>query len=352
MTQLSPDTHQSKHSTSCSQTAICDPSRLAQDSKRDKPDSWTAVPASAFHIRKPIRRKPIVIAAKFGNHPASAIKVSLPPRRHFAGESSSRDSVGTRNATICSDNIQQVESAQDKGFGGQGAPEASAVDERLGTDSPLSVASQLLEKGNSGPEQSTTKDGVVFAMDIERVLLGKEEQSSKSASPANVQQKVLESDENDFLFAMDVESLLLEEDQGRHKNRKRKNPPGVCSAIASDQLTDASSHIPGGDEESQERVRKQRRNWKKRKPINKKARVRYEDEEDPSKSKPKKAKKPLPNAFVSVRIPSAEIRGKMKEIQDAMLEKEKKVKSTLVSLDKLHITLMVLRIDGEEPLER
>lgn len=42
----------------------------------------------------------------------------------------------------------------------------------------------------------------------------------------------------------------------------------------------------------------------------------------------------------------------MKEIQDAMLEKEKKVKSTFVSLNKLHITLMVLRVDGNETLHR
>ena len=350
--QLFPDLHQSQHSTSRSQTRICDPGPKC--SKYNMPDSWKAVPASAFHIRKPIRRKAIVIAAKFGNHPASAIKVSLPSRRHFTGGSSYRDSVGVRRAVICSDNVQPVEDAQDvmvEGFGSQSIPETSAVSEHLRPHSrspSVPFASQLSDnKGSSGPGQTTAKDGVVFAMDVERVLLRKEEKS-ESASPAHahVRQKVTESDEGDFLFAMDVEGLLLEEDQVRHKGRKRKTPQSVYSSSASEhQLTDASSHTPGCYED-QETVRRQKRNWKKRKPIRNRGRTRVNDE-DQSKSK-----KPLPNAFVSVRIPSAEIRGKMKEIQDAMLEKEKKVKSTFVSLNKLHITLMVLKVDGNETLHR
>ena len=59
-----------------------------------------------------------------------------------------------------------------------------------------------------------------------------------------------------------------------------------------------------------------------------------------------------PNAFVSVRIPSVQIREKLKEVQDAMLSCERKLKSTFVPLEKLHLTLMVLRLEDTEMVEK
>ena len=61
---------------------------------------------------------------------------------------------------------------------------------------------------------------------------------------------------------------------------------------------------------------------------------------------------PFPNAFVSIRIPSAEIRDKLGEIQRAMVAYDKTLQSTLVSLDRLHLTLFVLRLDSEEEIKR
>ena len=59
-----------------------------------------------------------------------------------------------------------------------------------------------------------------------------------------------------------------------------------------------------------------------------------------------------PNAFVSIRIPSVEIRRKLQEVQDGMLARERRMKSNLVPLEKLHITLMVLRLEEGEAIER
>ena len=60
----------------------------------------------------------------------------------------------------------------------------------------------------------------------------------------------------------------------------------------------------------------------------------------------------FPNAFVSVRIPSTEIRTKLGEVQQAMVAHDKMLQFTLVSLDKLHLTLFVLRLDSEEEIKR
>ena len=55
----------------------------------------------------------------------------------------------------------------------------------------------------------------------------------------------------------------------------------------------------------------------------------------------------IPDAFVAVRINSPAIKSSLEEIQGCLLEKNKKLKHALVSLDKLHITMMVFRL-GEE----
>ena len=55
----------------------------------------------------------------------------------------------------------------------------------------------------------------------------------------------------------------------------------------------------------------------------------------------------VPDAFVAVRIDSPAIKSSLEEIQGCLLEKNKKLRRALVSLDTLHITLMVFRL-GEE----
>ena len=63
------------------------------------------------------------------------------------------------------------------------------------------------------------------------------------------------------------------------------------------------------------------------------------------KSKPKRVS---PDAFVAVRISSPSIRGSLELIQESLVEKNKKLKHTLVSLDKLHITMMVIKLGTDE----
>ena len=70
------------------------------------------------------------------------------------------------------------------------------------------------------------------------------------------------------------------------------------------------------------------------------------------KKKPKQEPKSAPNAFVSVRILSPEIRQKMEEVQQKMLERDKNLTSTFVSLMKSHLTLMVFRLNTEDEIEK
>lgn len=65
----------------------------------------------------------------------------------------------------------------------------------------------------------------------------------------------------------------------------------------------------------------------------------------------KPGKRPSPNAFVAVRIPSPDIKAKLEEIQQALIEKDKRLEATLVSPAKNHITLMVMKLDKESPEE-
>ena len=59
-----------------------------------------------------------------------------------------------------------------------------------------------------------------------------------------------------------------------------------------------------------------------------------------------------PNAFVSIRVPSQHIRDEIIACQEAMVEVEPALASTMVSLEKLHLTLMVMRLETEEQVER
>lgn len=65
-----------------------------------------------------------------------------------------------------------------------------------------------------------------------------------------------------------------------------------------------------------------------------------------------KPKKPPPNAFVAVRIPSPDISAKFEEVQRALQEKDKRLKQIFVPAAKNHITLMVTRLNNPEDTEK
>ena len=68
--------------------------------------------------------------------------------------------------------------------------------------------------------------------------------------------------------------------------------------------------------------------------------------------RPNKHRKPFPNAFVSVRVPSVEVCDKLKEVQEGMLAIDKRARQVLVPLQMLHITLVVLMLETETDIQR
>lgn len=61
---------------------------------------------------------------------------------------------------------------------------------------------------------------------------------------------------------------------------------------------------------------------------------------------------PSPNAFVSLRISSPSIHSGLEEVQRSMVEKDRAVKGVLTSLDKLHVTLSIIRLENKEEERR
>jgi len=59
-----------------------------------------------------------------------------------------------------------------------------------------------------------------------------------------------------------------------------------------------------------------------------------------------------PNAFVSIHIRSPEIRANVQKFQQEMVGRDRNLKSTMVSVNTLHITLMVLKLTSEEDEKR
>lgn len=59
-------------------------------------------------------------------------------------------------------------------------------------------------------------------------------------------------------------------------------------------------------------------------------------------------KKQHPDAFVAIRISSPQIRSSLERVQSSMTAVESRLGAAMVSLDKLHLTLMVLRLGEEE----
>lgn len=68
----------------------------------------------------------------------------------------------------------------------------------------------------------------------------------------------------------------------------------------------------------------------------------------------KKAKrdKPIPNAFIALPIKSQGMRDQIEQLHHHMLQKDPKLKPLLIPLNRLHITLMVLKLDTQQDIDR
>ena len=82
--------------------------------------------------------------------------------------------------------------------------------------------------------------------------------------------------------------------------------------------------------------------------VNRKRAKKHDDRRARKESKPTR---PKPNSFVAVQISSPVIRERLKEVQDAIVKHDKQLTKVLTSLQKLHITLMVIRMDTDEEVE-
>ncbi len=59
-----------------------------------------------------------------------------------------------------------------------------------------------------------------------------------------------------------------------------------------------------------------------------------------------------PNAFVSIRVPSPLIKEQLQACQDEMVRVYPSLRCSMVSLEKLHLTLMVLKLGSREDEEK
>lgn len=69
------------------------------------------------------------------------------------------------------------------------------------------------------------------------------------------------------------------------------------------------------------------------------------------KLKPKHVKV-KPNAFIALPIKSSSIKKQVENLQYHLITKEPRIKDTLIPLNKLHITLMVIRLETENDIVR
>lgn len=65
-----------------------------------------------------------------------------------------------------------------------------------------------------------------------------------------------------------------------------------------------------------------------------------------------KEKSISPNAFVAIPVKSVSVSLQIEYLHHHMLQKEPKVRNILIPLNRLHITLMVMRLDDQESIER
>ena len=65
-----------------------------------------------------------------------------------------------------------------------------------------------------------------------------------------------------------------------------------------------------------------------------------------------KPKRPKPNSFIAVRISSSVIKEKLQHVQEAMVDYDARLGQILTSLKKLHISLMVIRMETDDDIER
>ena len=66
----------------------------------------------------------------------------------------------------------------------------------------------------------------------------------------------------------------------------------------------------------------------------------------------KRSKNLVPNYFVAIRVSNPEIHSGIKMVQDSIVAHNEKLKPTLIPLATLHLTLMVMHLEGDEQIQK
>ena len=173
-------------------------------------------------------------------------------------------------------------------------------------------------------------------------------------------------DSDNFLLAMDVEGLLM---------AARSRKPNVLNSITVESSMDVGAGSVASDLGKVRVQQKQARaygrrgvsrqaepgdTWRRKRTKQRAKKMEDveegEEEEErgngevaPKKKKnPKKSNRLVPNAFIAVRIPCKNIHSSLDTVQKEMVRKEQTLRYTLTSLDKLHITLSVVRLEKQD----
>lgn len=145
------------------------------------------------------------------------------------------------------------------------------------------------------------------------------------------------------LSSKNHDQCSIVDDVSRDKDSESCDRDKSMSPVADDEFSLFSMDLPGlidlvtDDKEKRRKVRHGKRKHSST------------PNEDGSSSKSQRIR---PNSFVAVRISSPSIRKQIEHVQDHMIQNDVSLKRVMTSLKKLHITLMVLRMDTETDIER
>ena len=205
--------------------------------------------------------------------------------------------------------------------------ESSGGAARFKTTPPIQYESSTVSVENKvmPDRKSKVRLGATRPMDVPGILITRHTSADKCAAEIEQDGHVRDS-EFSAHFPVDAELTLSPESDEMESEPSNKRLRNLSSSTGASETGTTSSR-----------------------PKLRKAERKKSDEKSGKKTKDKR---PTPNAFVSVRILSPVIREGLAVVQEGMVEKDEEVRTVLTSLDKLHITLSVVRLESDDDQER
>ena len=153
---------------------------------------------------------------------------------------------------------------------------------------------------------------------------------------------------------MDIEGALINRREFSTDSTASSRPSESCTAHVSVRESGGESSLVKSTTKRKRQLSSSLDRTKSSKPRSARAgnEERKKDGVSGVSEQAKPRKRPTPNAFVSLRIPSLSIRSELEQVQEAMVERDRDVKTALTSLYKLHVTLTVIRLESEDEIEK